>query len=291
MVRKRTDLAAIFARKAKGEKIPMLTAYDAPTAQALEEAGVDVLLVGDSAANVVLGYHDTLPVSMEEMLVLTAAVVRGAPTAFVIADMPFMSFNVSIEEAIRNGGRFIKQAGAQAVKIEGGGPVAETLQAMVQAGIPTVGHLGLTPQTANMLGGYRVQGKSADAAERILRDAELLEAAGACMLVLECVPDRLAELITRQLSIPTIGIGAGPHCDGQVLVVHDMLGIRSGFTPKFVKAYETLGERMKNAAQRFRAEVLEGSFPGPEHGFALEEREHKKLLARLDHDPEKGETS
>jgi 3-methyl-2-oxobutanoate hydroxymethyltransferase len=279
MTRKKTDLSRLFAKKASGEAIHMLTAYDAPTARALDEAEIDCILVGDSAANVVLGYGSTVPVSMDEMIMLTAAVVRGNQYAFVIGDMPFMSFNINPEETIRNAGRFIKDAGADAVKLEGGGYIADTVKAVVQAGIPVVGHLGLTPQTAGMIGGYRVQGKTAEKAALIVEHALGLEAAGACMLVLEAVPDRLAALITNKLTIPTIGIGAGVGCDGQVLVVHDMLGIRAGFSPKFVKTYTDLGELIAQAAKSYHDEVAARSFPAPEHTFTMTDEEYAKLLA------------
>lgn len=276
--RTKTDLGRLAAKKAQGIPISMLTAYDAPSARALDEAGVDALLVGDSAGNVVLGYPSTVPVGMDEMVMLTAAVVRGNRFAFVIADMPFMSYNITTEEAIRNAGRFIKESGADAVKLEGGGHVAETVRAVVRAGIPVVGHLGLTPQTAGMLGGYRVQGKRAEAAARIVHEAQGLEEAGACMLVLEAVPDRLATLITGRLSIPTIGIGAGAGCDGQVLVLHDMLGIRAGFSPRFVKAYASLGPQIEQAAASFCAEVQARAFPAAEHRFTMSDEEYDRLL-------------
>jgi len=280
MHEKAVDLSLLMQKKARGEKITMLTAYDAPTARALDSAGVDIILVGDSAANVVLGYPDTLPVSMDEMIMLTSAVARGASKSFVLGDMPFMSYNVNHEQAIRNAGRFIKEAGAKAVKLEGGGQVADTLGAMVRAGIPTVGHLGLTPQTAGMIGGYKVQGRDADTAAIILEDALRLQDAGACMVVLECVPDRVGELISQKLDIPTIGIGAGNNTDGQVLVVHDMLGIRSGFTPKFVKQWETIGERIENAARAYCEEVAAKSFPSADESFAMKEEEWQKLLTK-----------
>ncbi len=281
MATSKISLSTLMRKKADGSKITMLTAYDAPTARALDAAGIDCLLIGDSAANVVLGYKDTLPVSMDEMIMLSAAVVRGTQNAYVIGDMPFMSYNVTIPEAIRNAGRFMKEAGTEAVKLEGGGHVADTLQAIVKAGIPVVGHLGLTPQTAGLIGGYRVQGRTADIAIRIVKDAERLQDAGACMLVLECVPDRLAELISKRLAIPVIGIGAGSGCDGQVLVVHDLLGIRAGFSPKFVKSYASLGDRMQQAADQYRQEVEAQSFPASEHAFEMEDAELRALLDML----------
>lgn len=278
MERKKVDLAAFGRMKREGKKITMLTAYDTPTAHILDEAGIDSILVGDSAANVVMGYRDTLPISMDEMIMITSAVARGVKYGFLIGDMPFMSYNVNLDEAVRNAGRFIKEAGADAVKIEGGGHVAETLHTLVLAGIPTVGHLGLTPQTAGMIGGYRVQGRSAEAAARIVEDARRLQEAGACLLVLECVPDRVAALISKTLTIPTIGIGCGAGCDGQVLVLHDMLGIRSGFSPKFVKAYAELGAQITSAVETFRREVEEETFPAVEHAFSIDDGEYEKLL-------------
>ncbi len=277
MTRKKVDIATLRAKKAKNEAITMLTAYDAPTARAEDEAGVDLILVGDSAANVVLGYPDTIPVGMDEMLMLTAAVARGNQTAMVIGDMPFLSYQISPEEAIRNAGRFMKEARADAVKLEGGGPLADTVRRIVQAGIPLMGHLGLTPQSAQLLGGYRVQGATAKNALAIVEDALRLQDAGAFSLVLECIPSRVGELISSKLEIPVIGIGAGTQCDGQVLVIHDILGIRSGFTPKFVKTYESLGESMASAISAYVGEVQSRSFPGEEHGFAIKDDEFNAL--------------
>lgn len=282
MERKKVNLALLNQKKISGEKITMLTAYDAPTARALDEAGIDTILVGDSAANVVMGYDDTIPISMEEMLMLTAAVVRGTTWAYVIGDMPFMSYNINHEQAIRNAGRFMKEAGAKAIKLEGGAHVADTLAAIVKAGIPSVGHLGLTPQTAQMIGGYRVQGRTAVQASQIVTDAIRLQEAGACMLVMECVPDRLGSLVSRKLEIPVIGIGAGSGCDGQVLVLHDMLGIRAGFTPKFVKSWADIGERMTQAARDYRKEVEAIEFPASPHCFDMEDKEYEKLLDLID---------
>ena len=280
MTRKKIDISTLLAKKRAGEKITMLTAYDYPTAKLLDEAGIDTLLVGDSLANVVLGYPDTLPVSMDEMLMLTKAVVRGAKYAMVIGDMPFMSYNTSERDAIVNAGRFLKEAGTQAVKLEGGGQVANTLSALVRAGIPCVGHLGLTPQTAGMIGGYRVQGATALAAKQILDDALKLQDSGAFMLVLECVPDRVAALISETVNIPVIGIGAGSGCDGQVLVVNDMLGYPSNFTPKFVKHYADLGDKILSAAKGFKSDVEQGGFPAAEHCFTIPDEEYEKLRGK-----------
>ncbi len=274
----KVDVQALAAMKREGRKITMLTAYDHPTARILDRAGIDTLLVGDSAANVVLGYPDTLPVTMDEMLVLTRAVSRAAERAMVIGDMPFMSFQKSIPDAIGNAGRFVKEGGATAVKLEGGGGVVDTVHAIVGAGIPVVGHLGLLPQSASMLGGYRVQGLEAAQARRILEDARRLEQAGAFMIVVECIPDRLGALLSRTVSVPVIGIGAGADCDGQVLVLHDILGIKSGFTPRFVKRFAEIGDEIARAATAFREEVASGAFPGPDHAFHMKDEEYDKLV-------------
>lgn len=258
----------IRAFKDRGEKFAMLTAYDAHSARLLDQAGIPLILVGDSLGMVVLGYDSTVPVTMEEMLHHTAAVCRGRTEAFVIGDMPFMSYQGSIEEGIRNAGRFLKEAGANAVKLEGGSPhVVELVQRLTESGIPVMGHLGLTPQSVNQLGGYRVQGKTDEAVHQMLQQAKDLEAAGAFSVVLEAVPTAVAEQVTRTLSVPTIGIGAGPATDGQVLVWHDFLGITSEYLPRFVKRYATLGDQIVDAAARFQAEVAEGTYPGPEHSY------------------------
>jgi 3-methyl-2-oxobutanoate hydroxymethyltransferase len=277
MPNKKVDQAALADMKREGQAITMLTAYDYPTAKIVDQAGVDAVLVGDSLGNAVLGYPDTLPVSMDEMIHHTKAVRRGVTRAMLIGDMPFMSYNVSTQQAIENGGRFIKEAGANAVKIEGGDWVAQTAQAMVKAGIPVVGHLGLTPQTASSLGGYRVQGRKAAAAKQIIREALALQEAGAFMLVLECVPDRLGKLMSEKLQIPIIGIGAGNGTDGQVLVIHDLLGIQAGFTPKFVKRYAQVGEIMKQSVETYCAEVRAQAFPTDEHSFKIDDDEYDQL--------------
>ncbi len=273
----KVDIAALSEMKRSGRKITMLTAYDFPTARILDDQGIDTILVGDSAANVVLGYTDTLPVSMDEMMVLTRAVSRAARRAMVIGDMPFMSFNVSIPDAIANAGRFVKEGGATAVKLEGGGHVVDTVAAIASAGIPVVGHLGLTPQTAGMLGGYHVQGARAAQARRILDDACRLQNAGAFMLVVECIPARLGALLASAVDVPVIGIGAGPGCDGQVLVLHDLLGIRAGFTPRFVKRFGEVGEAISKAVAAYRDEVAAGAFPAPGHCFAMPDDEYDAL--------------
>ncbi len=278
MAEQKVNVQALAAMKRGGRKITMLTAYDYPTARILDREGIDTLLVGDSAANVVLGYPDTLPITMDEMLVITRAVSRAAERAMVIGDMPFMSFQRSIPDAIGNAGRFVKEGGAAAVKLEGGGAVVDTVHAIVSAGIPVVGHLGLLPQSASMLGGYHVQGLEAVQARQILDDARRLEEAGAFMIVVECIPDRLGALLSRTVSVPVIGIGAGADCDGQVLVVHDILGIKSGFTPRFVKRFAEIGDEIARAAGAFRREVTSGAFPGPDHAFHMKDEEYDKLV-------------
>jgi 3-methyl-2-oxobutanoate hydroxymethyltransferase len=258
----------IRAFKENGERFAMLTAYDAHSARLLDEAGIPLILVGDTLAMVMLGHPSTLPVTMDEMLHHTRAVARGAKDAFIVGDMPFMSYQGSIEDGITNAGRFLKEAGAHAVKLEGGGRVLDLVARLTDAGIPVMGHLGLTPQSVNQFGGYRVQGRGEEAAHRIVSDAKDLQAAGVFALVLEAVPSEVAKEVTTALEVPTIGIGAGPHTDGQVLVWHDFLGITDGKLPRFVKRYASLGEEIKGAAARFAAEVAAGEYPGPEHTYS-----------------------
>ncbi|VBB07016.1 ketopantoate hydroxymethyltransferase [Lucifera butyrica] len=267
---KRITTATIRDRKKNGEAITMLTAYDYWTAVLLDQAEIDMFLVGDSLGNVMLGYESTLPVTMEDMIHHTKAVCRGTQQAMVVADMPFLSYQVSVEEAVRNAGRLLKETGAQAVKVEGGQAVAPAVAAMVKAGIPVVGHLGLTPQAVHQLGGYKVQGKEERAAQQLLEDARLLESCGAFAIVLECVPSLLAKKVTQSLGIATIGIGAGADCDGQVLVTHDLLGLSTGFTPKFVKKYADLQQNITAAVTAYKKEVTARTFPAPEHGFAMD---------------------
>jgi 3-methyl-2-oxobutanoate hydroxymethyltransferase len=270
---KRISTVDIRRKKQEGRLITMLTAYDYPTARLVDDAGVDMVLVGDSVGNVILGYDSTIPVTMADMLHHTRAVSRGVRRALVIGDMPFLSYNLDRAETLRNAGRFLQEAGAQAVKLEGGREVAETVRVIVSAGIPVMGHLGLTPQAVHQLGGYRVQGRDAATARRLLEDARILEAAGVFSIVLECVPVELAQRITAAVSVPTIGIGAGPHCDGQVLVTHDLLGLYGDFKPKFVKRYAELYKDIARALREFREEVEAGRFPGPEHGYSMPEEE------------------
>lgn len=264
-------------QKAKGEKISMLTAYDYSTAKLMDEAGINGILVGDSLGMVVLGYEDTLPVTMEDMIHHTAAVCRGAKNTLVVGDMPFMSYQVSVEEAVYNAGRLMKEGRCQAVKLEGAASVCPQIRAITNASIPVMAHIGLTPQSINAFGGFKVQGKSEEAAKKLLEDAKAVEEAGAFAVVLECVPAKLAELISKSISIPTIGIGAGAGCDGQILVYQDMLGLFSDFTPKFVKKYANVGEMMTQAFRDYIADVQESSFPAPEHTFAISEDVIKKL--------------
>lgn len=255
------------ARKNAPQKLTVLTAYDYPTARIADSQGIDALLVGDSLGMVCLGYPDTVSVTMEEMLHHTAAVVRGTERALVIADMPFLSYQVSAQEAVRNAGRFIKEARADCVKLEGGRNMADVVAAIVRAGIPVMGHIGLTPQTATALGGFKVQGKAADAAKALIEDALALEAAGAFSITIECVPSKVAAKITKAVDIPTIGIGAGADCDGQVLVVHDLVGLYDRFLPKFVKRYADVSAVMREAIAAYKKDVEEGKFPGKEHQF------------------------
>jgi 3-methyl-2-oxobutanoate hydroxymethyltransferase len=263
---------------AKGRrKLTVLTAYDYSTALWVDRSGVDMILVGDSLAMVMLGHEDTLSVGMTEMLHHTRAVTRAVKRALVIGDMPFLSYQVSIEQAVLNAGRFLQEGRAQAVKLEGGARVLPQVRAMVAAGIPVQGHLGLTPQSAAQMGGFKVQGKSADAARVLIEDAQALAGAGCFSIVLEAIPSPIAARITDAVTVPTIGIGAGPDCDGQVLVVHDVLGLYDRFLPRFVKQYAQLGQDMLQALTRFREEVEQGAFPGPEHSFTMKEEELEKV--------------
>jgi len=273
-----TELAEM---KSRGDRIVMVTAYDYPTGRLADAAGVDIVLVGDSAAMTVLGHDTTVPATMEEMLMLTRAAARGARRPLVVADMPFGSFQVSDEDALRNAVRFVKEAGADSVKVEGAGPTVSRVVALVGAGIPVMGHLGLTPQSATMLGGFRAQGRSADKARQLLDDAHTLERAGCFSIVLEAVPAPVARRITEALAVPTIGIGSGPDCDGQVLVLHDLLGLYEGRSPRFVKRYAELGEAVKDALERYTADVRSGAFPSDEHTYSIPEEELAEFEAGL----------
>lgn len=267
----KNTVSTLMQQKQSGDKITMLTAYDFTTARIMDECGVNSLLVGDSLGMVMLGYENTLPVTMEDMIHHTAAVSRGAVHAFVVADMPFLSYQISVQEAVANAGRLIKEGGAHAVKLEGGAEVCEQIRAIVKASIPVVAHLGLTPQSVNAFGGFKVQGKSLEQARKLIEDAEKIQEAGACAVVLEGIPAKLAEIITRKLTIPTIGIGAGNGCDGQVLVYQDMLGLTTGHTPKFVKQFAQLGEQMRSGIADYIRETKGGSFPAQEHTYAIED--------------------
>ena len=279
--RKKVTTITYRQKKERGEIITMLTAYDYPTALAMDKAGVDSILVGDSLGMVVLGYENTLPVTMDEMLHHCRAVSRGAKTALLVGDMPFMSYQVSVEEATRNAGRFLQQGGMDAVKLEGGRERADAIRSIVNSGIPVMGHLGLTPQSVNQLGGFRAQGKTARAAKRLVEDALILEGAGCFSIVLESVPARLAELISKKISIPTIGIGAGAGCDGQVLVTHDLLGLFDRFTPKFVKKYANFHSEMQKAFGDYIEDVESKRFPALEHTVEMDDAEWDALLKEI----------
>ena len=263
--------------KQKNERLTMLTAYDYSTAKLIDASGIDSVLVGDSLGMVMLGYEDTLSVTMEDMIHHTKAVARGVKDALVVSDLPFMSYQTSVYDAVVNAGRLIKEGRAQAVKLEGGIEVCPQIKAIVEASIPVMAHLGLTPQSVNAFGGFKVQGKDEEAARSLIEQAKAVEAAGAFAVVLECIPAKLAELITKSISIPTIGIGAGTGCDGQVLVYQDMLGLYSDFTPKFVKRYAEIGPQMENAIEDYISEVKSGAFPAAEHTFALSDAVIEKL--------------
>ena len=273
---KKVTVPEILGAKGK-RKITELTAYDYPTALLADKSGIDMLLVGDSLAMVVLGHEDTLSVGMTEMLHHTRAVSRGASRALVIGDMPFMSYQASVEQALINAGRFLSEGRANAVKLEGGARVVPQIRAVVEAGIPVQGHIGLTPQSAAQFGGFKVQGKTAEAAKVLIDDAQALADAGCFSIVLEAIPSSIAEMVTEAVSVPTIGIGAGPGCDGQVLVVHDVLGLFDRFVPRFVKRYAKLDDLIIEALGKYKEEVEQSIFPGPEHSFMLNEQEAKKL--------------
>lgn len=275
-MKKRVTVPDIMASKGI-RKLTEMTAYDYPTALLVDQSDIDMILVGDSLAMVVLGHEDTLSVGMAEMLHHTLAVSRGAKHALVIGDMPFMSYHASIEQAVTNAGRFLKKGRAQAVKLEGGTRVVPQIRAIVEAQIPVQGHLGLTPQSSAQFGGFKVQGKTAEAAKVLIEDAQALTEAGCFSIVLEGIPSPIAALITESIPIPTIGIGAGPDCDGQVLVIHDLVGLFDRFTPRFVKQYARLGDEMKKALISYREEVEKGIFPGREHTFGMDEQEVSKL--------------
>jgi 3-methyl-2-oxobutanoate hydroxymethyltransferase len=280
--RKKVTTLTFRRKKAQGEPISMLTAYDYPTALAIDQVGIDSILVGDSLGMVVLGYQNTLPVTMEDMLHHCRAVSRGASYALLVGDMPFMSYQASVSDAVRNAGRFLQEGGMDAVKLEGGQERLEAVRAIVSAGIPVMGHLGLTPQSVHQMGGFRPQGRDAAAAHRLLDDAMILQLAGCFSLVLESVPARLAAYISKKLEIPTIGIGAGLGCDGQVLVTHDLLGLFDRFTPKFVKKYADLHGEMRRAFTAYQADVVTRAFPGLEHSVEMPDDEWQVFIQGLD---------
>ncbi|MDR1395392.1 MAG: 3-methyl-2-oxobutanoate hydroxymethyltransferase [Deltaproteobacteria bacterium] len=273
----RKTVSTFAEAKRTGRKLTMLTAYDYSFARLVDKAGVDSILVGDSLGNVILGYPDTISVTMEDIIHHTKAVVRGASEALVVADMPFLSYQVSIPAAVENAGRLLKEGRAQAVKLEGGQVVAGQIKAIVDASIPVMGHIGLTPQSVNAMGGFKVQAKTEEAVRKLLADGRAVQEAGAFSVVVECVPANVMKILTESLSIPTIGIGAGPHCDGQVLVYHDMLGLFEGFVPKFVRRYAEAGNLIQKAFETFAAEVQSGAFPAEEHCFAVPDETLEKM--------------
>lgn len=270
---------ALQRMKEQGQKISMITAYDYPTALLVDRAGLELILVGDSVGNTVLGYESTIPVELEDIIHHARPVMRAVKRTFVVGDMPFMSFNISPEEALRNAGRLMKEGLVDGVKLEGGCEVADIVEKIVRrGGIPVMGHIGLTPQRASQLGGFKVQGKDKERARQLLEDAKCLEEAGIFALILECIPYQLAKLITERLTVPTIGIGAGPYCDGQVLVFHDLVGLSFKFSPKFVKHYLNLGEEIEQALQEFKREIKDGTFPSLEaHSFSMSEEVLREL--------------
>ena len=281
MDRKKVTILDLQRKKEKGEKITMLTAYDYPTAMLVDRAGIDIILVGDSLAMVVLGHESTVAVTMDEMIHHCKAVSKGAWYPLLVGDMPFLSYQVTVEKAIANAGRFLKEGGMDVVKLEGGQEMAATVKAIVDAGIPVMGHIGLTPQSISKLGGYKVQGRDVAAARKLLDDAVALEEAGCFAIILEAIPDRVAKLITERVSIPTIGIGAGRDCDGQVLVLHDMIGLFDRFTPRFVKRYTNIFPQVIEALESYRDEVLAGTFPTDEHSFHISDEVFEALLTEL----------
>lgn len=273
----KNSILTFLSAKKSGEKLTMLTAYDYSMAKLIDECGVNGILVGDSLGMVCLGYKDTLSVTMDDMIHHTKAVARGTTNALVVGDMPFMSYQTSVYDAVKNAGRFIQESGAQAVKLEGGSIVCPQIQAIVDAQIPVMGHLGLTPQSVNMFGGFKVQGKDILHAKKLIEDAKKIEAAGAFAIVLECIPSKLADIISREISIPTIGIGAGGGCDGQILVYQDMLNMFSDLKPKFVKNFANVGDLMRNGFKSYVKEVTEGTFPSAEHCFKMDDEILNKL--------------
>ena len=278
--KRKVSVTSFGRMKAEGRRIVMVTAYDYPTASIADEVGVDSILVGDSYGMVVLGYDTTIPVTVEELLPVCRAVKRGASHPLLIGDLPFMSFQVSVKDAVRNAGRLVKEGGMDAVKIEGGKPITDAVRAIARVGIPVLGHIGVTPQTATLRGGYRIQGKSAESAASLLDDAIALEQAGAFGIVLEMVTEEAAQIITQKVSVPTIGIGSGRYCDGQVLVMHDIIGLYPRFRPKFAKSYGDVAGTIKDALNRYSREVRGGQFPEEQNVFKMEDDQRQRLNAR-----------
>ena len=279
--RSKVTLPQLLEMKKSGQKITMITAYDYPTGVWAERAAIDIVLVGDSMAMTVLGYSTTLPATMAELISHSQAVTRGCKSPFILGDMPYMSYQPSIEIAVQNAGRFMSEGVCDGIKLEGGITMADRVEAIVNAGIPVMGHLGLTPQSMSMLGGFKVQGKDALMAKRIIDDAKVLEEAGAFAVLLECVPSKVSKLITERAEIPIISIGAGPDCDGQLLIFHDMFGLYPAFTPKFAKQYADVGETIVQGLKRYAEEVREGLFPEPKHGFTISDQQYEELLKML----------
>jgi 3-methyl-2-oxobutanoate hydroxymethyltransferase len=279
--KKKTTIPGFLKMKKEGNKFTMVTAYDYALATQVDKTDIEMILVGDSAAMVMLGYGGTLPISMDTLVTLATAVVKGAPNTFIVGDMPFLSYEVSKEKAIENAGRFMKEAGVDCIKLEGGKRMADTVASIVKAGIPVMGHIGLTPQSSSQLGGFRVQGKNLIAAGKLLDDALSLEEAGAFCIVLEAIPNPIAQAITERLRIPTIGIGAGPYCDAQVLVIHDLLGLFERFVPKFVKQYAQIGKDIVSALSQFDREVKTGEFPDEEHSYHIKKEVEQEIIEHL----------
>jgi len=279
--KKKTMIPGFFTMKQEGKKFTMVTAYDYALATQVDKTDIEMILVGDSAAMVMLGYQSTVPIDLDTLIILAKAVVKGAPNTFIIGDMPFLSYEVSKEKAIENAGRFMKEAEVDCIKLEGGKRMADTVNAIVKAGIPVMGHIGLTPQSSSQLGGFKVQGKNIIAAEKLLEDALSLEKAGAFSIVLEGIPNPVAQVITERLKIPTIGIGAGPFCDAQVLVIHDLLGLFERFIPKFVKQYAKIGQDIVKALSKFDSEVKTGTFPDDEHSYHVKKEVEVEIIKHL----------
>lgn len=277
--RRKIDIPYLYRMKAEGEKVSWLTAYDYPTALFEDMAGIEMIMAGDSGMMALLGHKNTLLATMEQMLWMTQAVTRAVKYAFVIGDMPYMSYQVSKEEAIRNAGRFMAEGGTDCIKLEGGVEMADTISAIVTAGVPVMAHIGMTPQSAAVLGGYKSQGRDAETARQIIQDAKTLEQAGAFSILVEAVPAKVAGLLVKEVKVPVYSIGAGPECDGQVLIVHDMLGLFQLFKPRFVKRYAELGDAMMEAFKKYREEIKAGVFPGPEHCYNIPDEEFQKLVA------------